>query len=641
MKIIAKSLATMCLVALAACSGGGGGSSVVPKTATPNVPGTPVISAKGAGTVVASGTVSTGLTSLKTKLRKLSSLRDTKALAISSVTISGTIYPSYGGSQTVSNTQTVTPVNNQIAINLTFTNVPVANNAWMGLHLLANAADGSQFDLGWLASLVNVGANSTSAVNVGPASTQVYQVFMSLLQQRLFSSIDLADPAFATTLATRIAAAGQTSDPTVQLYTPAQLDTIGAALQPLYERSVTVNSGQTGPNATISIVADYTNPAEIALATEINNANCYSSNCSLPSFPVSNQYFTPNAAPTNVQSTTTVGPNLANNAVPTNIYYYTQPAAQATVTNLYSGPVMIGAYSGASPYTGGWTTLAGGIAAGNPTVTVANASVETTVTVNDPQVFAFPSSYGCSSGGSRCQYSVGLKAFAFSGFTYTNLRSSGNNIGNLAPYTSTPFDATTHTVAIPTWSYANLPASANAFCTGAQTDTACTSLATLGTTIDVQRDFHDYGTNFSYYNWQAGPGIAVGGTSGGIVVTTNGASSGTFSTTTATYLGRLSSSPYIYFYPGASNGGPAYNLNSAAIWSVKATDANGTVYTGTTGTPASSYFLLPISGLTKTTRITKLEFTYTMPNGVAPPTAFGISQLVEYLQGGGGCGGGC
>jgi len=626
--IIRTVLALGFIVVLSAC--GGGGSTPVPHASAPTG-GSTVPTMGNVGTVNATGVVSSGLAAAQSIGRRLASLRTAKNLTIATVQASGAIYPSYGGATIVTNTQTLTPTNNQVTINLSFSNVPVANNAWMAVHLLATASDGSQFDLGWLGAIVNVTAGQVSAVNLGVASTQFYQVFTSLVNQGLFSSVDLANPAFAATLATQIAAAATSPDPTTQLYTPTSLNTIATSVQARYLRRFTVNSGQNNVNARISVLADYTNAAEIRLGTNIARANCTSPNCALPTFPAPTISVGPNDRPAFFKGTTTIGLNVPSPATPQGVTAYTQSASNATFVNMYDGPTLIGAFSGGAPFTGGWTSIPS-IAGDSPTITVASVPTQKSLTIIDPQTFAFTQLPICGPGSSYCLYSVKPDPNALSPY----VRTSFNWLGGFYAIVPTNFSATSSTVLVSTWNPVDLPISAMDFCANTQTDANCTSIASLGDTLSIQREFEDPGYNPSYYNWQPGPGLSsiapasCSGTTQGLQLKSNGASSGSFSTTTPTYLGRTGSRVGVSLYGG--NGCQNQpTLVTGATWTISVIDNDGNVYTGSSDAALNlNGVAIPINGLTKTVEIVKMTITYTMPIGVTPPAIIIISDMRQY-----------
>lgn len=630
-KTYARLLSALLLLPLAACGGGGSASSVgVSPTLPQQHPSAPPIGtalpvAGLVGNVSASATVSGGV-GVKSTLRQLSSLRAASGFTISSVLVTGAIYPSYGGQSVVTNKQTLTPVNNQISIDLPFTNVPVGNNAWLALHLIAQGTDGSTSDLGWLAGVVNVGTNQTTVAKLDAASTALYQVFQSFLVQSMFSSADLADPSFATTLATRVASTGQTPDASVALYTPTQLDTIGTALQPQYEPTLTVTSGETSSSARrsaqINILPDYNSTAERFLAANRSGLSCTSDKCALPNLPASNQNFTPSDYPRNSTATTVVGPALGRPSTPTRIRPTSASGSTATFKNVYSGPTLVGATSGSAPYSGGWVQLAK-VTAANAAVTVPSAATQTTVALNDPQLFAFPNQY-CF----RCEYSVQPMQNAIDPFVYTQLYYSN------AVSLPSPFDATHSTVQLRTWNDINLPLASLQFCTNAQVDRRCVPLPSVGPSFDVQREFADPGTNFGYYNWQPGTGTAsvatgyAGSTPQGLIVTTGGSATGSFVSTTPTYFGLTGSQMTINLNSGTYDSPSNVNFVDMplAAWTVTATDDTGATYIGTSP-PSMVGATVSFPTITKTVKVVRLVFAYAIPNGTPVPADFGISAI--------------
>lgn len=647
MKSISRALGALLVATLAACGGGSGGSSALAPTAptvqsTPNAGGGIKLPSGGqVGNATASATVSSGFPlSTKSSLRKIASLRNTQGFTISSVEVDGTIYPGYAGASPVTNTQTLTPVSNQIIVSLPFSNVPVGNNEVMALHLLGVAPDGSKFDLGYLASLVNITSGGTTPVTLNAASTQVSEVFAGLLSNDVLSSPDVADANLPAYLASQITASGQTPDPATQLFTPAQLTTIDAPIAVHYTRNVTLNA-TAADGSRVYFIADFTNQNELNL--QANRNALYYALPGLP-FPTSLPY--PSLSPCSTSVPAHAGPTPPVAPGATRICNYRTSTTGNTVSlqGVYGGPLIAVVEPSAVPFTGATLSLAS-IAPGTTGVMNATlAPVDQTVTITDPAAFAFPNSYNCNAGQS-CGYSLSTVPGSVNQY-YPDTSSvpSSNN-----PSLVAPLAPATNTFHLEAMSPLGLPLSSLQFCTGTETD-ACLPLAGL-TTHTVKREFNDPGTNFSYFNWQAGTGVTSIGqgyycSAYGMYVNTGGSTTGSFSTSTQTYLGVAGRSATLYIgggtvYPANGCSGTRYNMQTSALWSASVTDSNGHTYTSSPMTTPQAYgisFAFPT--LTQTVTVTNITFTFTIPSGTTPPAGWGIHQIYGGTTGNGGGGGG-
>jgi len=641
MKLGTKIIGTLLLLTLAACGGGGGGSSAgsaLPPASQPGAGGTLIPPSSAAvGTVSAKASaVSSGLPlSTKSKFRRAQSLRSTMGLTIASVEVDGAIYPGTAGSVPVVNKQTLTPVNNQVSIDLTFSNVPAGNNEWMLLNLIGIASDGSKLDLGWLASLVNVTANQGTSVGLGATSTQEYEVFHALLWDRILSSVDLADPALATTLATQIAAAGQTPDATAQLYTPIQLGAIFDSIVPNYIHNLTVDTSTLVNASYISILPDYTNKAENNLT-----ASLYTDTGVYYPVPANNAYGPNNGggglAPCYAFSQQPAGP-----APPTDPKVYdtclrtfsVSPNQVFVLNNVYGGPVLVGMSDFTTPFTGGWTSLPSvGLAPAGTTAHVTQAATDQAIAVTDPQAIAFNCAWGmCGNFLTR-----GLPGFINPFYP----RVGGDS--NLVWANSNGFGPTSNIVHADTWGYANQAAAGLEFCANTETD-PCASLASIaaaGNTYTVHREFTDPGTNFSYYKYAGSGGITSigqgqrcnGGPQGMVAKTDGTSASGSFTTTTPFYVGYDGSPAWISLSGNSCDSNNVqYDMRAAATWSVSLTASDGTTYTGSMKS-GYNYVNVPIDGLLKTIQVTSMTITYTMPANTAPPAGWGINYLYSYTN---------
>lgn len=629
------------VLSLAACSGGGG---ALP-SAFPAGGGVSTAS-HGTGSVIAKATVSGGVSSTSSHYRRISSLRQSNGVSISAVEVDGTLYPGYAGSSPVTNQQTLVPVNGQISIDMTFSNVPAGNNEWMILRLYAIAPDGSKYDLGQLASLVNVSSGQSGSVTLSAASAQTFEVFAGLLAQYVFSSTDLQQPDLATKLARMIAGANQTPDAATQLYTPLELNAIDASIAKAFQRTLSITSDLT--SAPIVVVGDYSSAAELALQSNrvaVGLTWCPWPWCaSTTSFPMPTMFFgTGVGAPcfwSGSGSQPVTGPNPRPSPKPDSIC--TQNVSAGTVSNVYGGPLLVGGNNSSVPFKGAWVKVPGIAAGQTATAALQGTSTDMQITVKDPVAYAFPNTYGCGPN-SSCDYSTQTApAFLnqFSPWIQPTYNSGGAVIG-------TTF-AASNTVDVNTWGNAGEPLSALLFCTNENLDSQCQPLPAAGGTLTVQRQYYDSGSNFAYYNYLPGSGVTSvqqGYTSAnspqGMVVVTGGSQTGTFTGNTPTYMGLVGSTEYLGIdgpccgsleYDNSAATGTGYGLSTAATWSVTITDSNGNSYTGTTGTPIANNPVIQVNGLNKTVQVTKIAITYNVPNGTAVPAEWGIIDIYAYNQ---------
>jgi len=650
MKRIQQLLSAALVVSLAACGGGGssaGAGSPLPQTtAAPNGGVTIPSSNAKVGNATAMATVSAGFPLKKSNLRK-AALSKSNAYTISSVEVDGTIYPGTASAVPVTNKVTLTPSNGTISINMPFSNVPAGNNEWMVLSLLGIAPDGSKFDLGQLASLVNVSQNQVTPVTLNAASTQTFEVFAALAAQNVFSSLDLQDATLGAKLATAIAGAGQTPDSATQLYTPLQLNAIANAIAPAYARNLTLSTSTPLTNGgRFYVVADYTNAAENNLQANRN---------SLWNFPLTTTGFGPSAiTPCPIQTTEPVGPGTvpvpSTNNISNCSSSYDASSGTVTIQNVYGGPLKAGVTNYYAPYVGAWTSLAGVPSGQTPTtITLTPASTDVQVTVNDPAGWALPGWYGCRSG-QNCGYSVSTVAGYLNAFR-PNLRPTNQNMS----VPSAGYDATHNIIDVNAWGTVGEDLSGLQLCPS-NLDNACTTLNTITptTTLQVKRLFADSFENLSYYNWQGSTGITTAqgyhyctASPSGIVIGTGGASAGSITTTTPTYLGASGTTTQIFVqgynvYSGANCTGTQYSALYAAkaTWTITATDSNGNTYTGSYTNNGYSGFGIPMPTITKTVQITKMMLSFSVPSGTTPPaTGWGIWRVYGNLNSNGGFGG--
>jgi hypothetical protein len=273
---------------LAGCGGGGGGAktSVLPSTggSSTNTPGTsgnagiPISSPQGTARATATATVGASAllpafgsrtsgratAAATTRRRSLSSFRTPLSSGIASVIVNGTLYQSTASVAVVTNSQTLIPTANGVTVSMTFSNVVPANNDWIVFDFIAQASDGSQYDLGDLATMINITANGSNSVNLDTNSTLRFQAIVTALGSAI-SSYDLENNATLDgAIATYLTGHPQyVPDPNTGLFSPATQQLIANDLLATYGRTVTITtSGGTGSSALFSIAYDYTSTDE-------------------------------------------------------------------------------------------------------------------------------------------------------------------------------------------------------------------------------------------------------------------------------------------------------------------------------------------------------------------------------------------
>ncbi len=176
----------------------------------------------------------------------------------------GTLFQSTASATEVTNTQTLTPTSNGVSVSMTFSNVVPANNDWILFDFVAQASDGSQYDLGDLATLIDITSSGTNLVNLDTNSTLRFQAMITSLGNGI-SSYDLENnAALDSSLASYLTSHPQyTPDPNTGLFSATTAQSIANDLQTTYGRTLTLTtSGGTGSSAIYSITYDYTSTAE-------------------------------------------------------------------------------------------------------------------------------------------------------------------------------------------------------------------------------------------------------------------------------------------------------------------------------------------------------------------------------------------
>lgn len=279
-----KLLVFAAIASLLAGCGGGGKSATIPSAlggSSSNVPTgsgsslVPISSPQGTARATATASIATsGLlpsfaaraakNTSSTKRRSLGSLRTTLSSGIAQVIVYGTLFQSTASATEVTNTQTLTPTANGVTVSMTFSNVVPANNDWIIFDFVAQASDGSEYDLGDLATLIDITSNGTNVVNLDTNSTLRFQAMISSLGNGI-SSYDLENNAgLDASLASYLTSHPQyVPDANTGLFSATTSQQIANDLQTTYGRTLTLTtSGGTGTSAIYSITYDYTSAAE-------------------------------------------------------------------------------------------------------------------------------------------------------------------------------------------------------------------------------------------------------------------------------------------------------------------------------------------------------------------------------------------
>ena len=617
-------LALTVALSLTAC--GGGGSASTP--GLPSTPQTPVtspgapITASAYGTVKAAATLSASggpqLVASRSHRSTFSTLGHIRAmgLSISKVKVYGYLYPGYAGSTMVQNEQDVTPSNNSVSVTMSFSNVPVGNNEWAIFDFQAVAADGSTFDLGSLAKIVNVGPNGTS-ITLDQPSTLRFQALATLLANYYVSANDLKTN---TSLETQLGqeTSSLQADPNTQLYSTTTLASWLQSVAANYAHAltITVPAGATA----VSVAADMTDPGEAHLAASFASLNTlipwYNPNAAFNPFGF-NPTSSLSGAPT-YASMPAHTPSSSNVTPVTNSYLAAFEAVSGGTVTLpvYGGPLLVGATDPSQPV--GIVQHVPATSGATGTVTLgAMTSTALNVPISDPQAAAF-----------NTQPAVALNVLPGTAFT-TNYFSVGpNGSGGAAadPVLDTSaFSSTNAAVQVNTWSPFMLPLSDYQLCT--VVNQVCAPISSTSN-LQVPEDIADDGQHLSYFNW-AGTGAATDGTTGvtsnvngGYSIAWSNGTSFSIKTTTTTWLPN-----YVQLYMGGLPGQTAV--------SATATDAGGKTYTASYS--SYNWFYLSFPTISNSVKINSLTLTFALPMG-SPASGTSYLYMIRSWNQGGSCG---
>jgi hypothetical protein len=612
-------------MALSAC---GGGSSAPP--GPPPAPSSDII----AHAHVASGV----------PLRVASGRRSVRAAAtIATVTVKGAVTPSYAGTVPVSNQQTVKPnADGTFDVNLPFSGLTTGNNAYLVLDLQATATDGSQFSLGQLAALVDVTTTKGQVVEVSAQSTQRFQVYGALLLAQIISTVEARQPDLDVTLQTRIAATGVNPDPTTNLFTPAQLQSLVAALAPAFDRAIKITSDPR--TAAVTLAWDWSNTDEENLSASTRIFKSFLIADPTRSFPASGYLaqraggpcsasFGSAAATSSVRRTAAAA---STSDVCLQAFTFPNGSGGVTISHVYGGAVIAGATS-AQPFVSGTLHVASTPAGGITTDNVAVTSSEVDAPIFDTFLAWFPNAVPTQPGHSYGVYNF-VSGAPFASSSYATF--AVPEFGNIATAGSIG------TLPINTFSPLGLPSSAVLFCV-LDTDNLvnnvpdgfstrpCPAVSSLGSArFTVPRVFHDHGSDPTVYGWVLAGGVTsmtenTGGGSGHYDVEMNGQTGSITTQAPGLLMRSVGSAPptlEIIFVQGAPPQGTTIT--------VTATASSGTQYTGmATITPTQAAQAFSVIGIAiggnppSYVPLSQLSISFALPNGTTH-ASFNIGAML-------------
>ena len=319
-------------------------------------------------------------------------------LTFANIELDATLFPSDQAAYTITQKQLIkAPGKGTISTPISFSNVPVANNVWVVAQVYGVAADGSKISLGTLMGLFNVTASGFSKTpTLNAASTQVAQVFLALLFYGVASTNVLEKtPTLAATIASAIKSSKLTPDPTTGLFTTPQLQTLYDALYPGLVGTLDITPAVAG---SVVLAVDYTNAAELnlALARGQTQASLFLPDTFI--LPTETEpvvgYCGLGVSAQSVPYKSTLVPTQVNGCFIGDLtgdelvipYAYTGHLIVSATNTVYTG-------IGTAPLSGssftGWLSHVEGVIAGKTPVTGTASTMQQTVTVNDPEGFAF------------------------------------------------------------------------------------------------------------------------------------------------------------------------------------------------------------------------------------------------------------
>jgi hypothetical protein len=473
--------------------------------------------------------------------------------SIAQVEIDGTLYQGAASAVTVTNVQKVTPAaDGTIVVSETFSNVVPTTNDWISFEFFAIAVDGSKYDLGSLATLVNVANGGTNVTTLSAQSTQVVQVAQMLLATGHLSTYDIEQNAnLATDLATKLAATGVTANAQTQLLDPTSVATAAGVIGPQYNADLTISvpTGTGSGNEEFTIAYDSSQQDENDLFYNVQQVT-------------GQLQFGNNAQPVITGPTSVAGaPNtqyqsasaiLAFHSPSSGALHATPAYVGATMVvpgassvkfhNVYRGHLIVGAHDLAglglasanrSPNAirhasvvasatrlGGNALVAPAAPGASSTASVTLSNNSTQVQIADPQAVAF-SVPGASSNFYNALYQFELApsstqfGLAPAYQVTCDTSNSGNGcsqyglpgntdsaftLGNSSPpvyRANGSVNASTSTLTFDTWNAFGVPASLLRIC-------SFTTCSPIAASVPAQSTFFDPGTKIGVYGWTGG-----------------------------------------------------------------------------------------------------------------------------------------
>lgn len=543
-------------------------------------------------------------------VRRYMSLRGLKSAgySISKVHVVGVLYPGAAGAAPVTNQQDLTPVNGAVNVTMTFSNVPVGSGEWAVFDFSAVAPDNSSFDLGQLASIVNVGTTGTQ-LTLDEPSTQRFQLFSALVGRGYFSGAMLANSFgdYNVWIQNLLTASPLTPDPATHAFAPSDVSRwVNAVMASPQAVSQALNPLTIVPPAgasAITIAPDLSDTAELNLASNRAYYVAYSGFAPAAPLPGMCEAFVPPHTPS-------AGPQAAHLLPCYTAIAVTNGGTVSIVA--YNGRLIVGATNNAPPYQSATKALAYN-AIGNtrniamPSLTASEVDVPT----NDPQDWAFNTTPAMTVNTAELWYSQ----------NYLSGVAGVLPLGSLAfaPKTA-PYSSSNNAVAVNTFNPFAIPASTLL----PKTQICSVSCVPLdGTTLQITPPFADPGTNLSYYNWKGTgqPGdtttsvTAVQGS--GYTINSSGGTSMSITTTTPAYV---PAAAHLFVqtstYPSA--------LPNGSTLTVTMKDATQTYTNSATVAAGSGAFDVRMTSIPVATTATSITLTFTLPS---PANGVGLRQL--------------
>lgn len=515
--------------------------------------------------------------------RTMPSIANVAPRTITQLEIKGYIYPSYASPQYVYNDVKVNAPKGKVAsASIPFSNVPVGNNEWAILYLYGVAADGSDYYLGALATMLNVSA-TTSAAIASNDSTLVWQAEMAMIVGGQFSASDLKSlSTLSKTVTNEIAAQHLKPRKTTGLFSAQQLYQFVETWMPAWRRQLVI----TPDNGAwyVTLANDVTDPSDNVLYynsafTPMTNSGAiedlrpFGAPCS--AYP---PYGTPSKSPKLIVT------SCAN-------YWYGPATAGggSLALNVYGGPMYVGQVNYTSPYTASLQKVSN-LAAGSKTNLSLGAlqPAQRNLAVNDPQDWAFQSFPELTQQVSP-EASLRVSPAAWEFFDW---------------YAPAGWSQSSPDLGIVAWNPWKLPLAALQICSWQNTCQAANSNSVLA----IHPPFQDWGSNLAYYGWTvSNGGSSIAAASGCGYRVTYAGTAFTISSNTATWL---QPDQHLQFYFNTSGGCNVPPANTRIT--VVATGSDGNTYTnyGTYSGPSYQYADLYMNAVTRDTPITSMSITF-------------------------------